>query len=71
MKNLLRINGLVFPARFPKVYEERDFPDTVHPMHYSFHDLTGDSVVLEYTKDGGRKTFENTIGLVQLLWLNL
>lgn len=50
--------------RFPKVYEERDFPDTVHPMHYSFHDLTGDSVVLEYTKDGGRKTFENTIGAV-------
>ena len=46
---------------FPKVWTQGDLGLESVPFHYVFHDVTGQSLVLEYTKNG-MKYFDNTIG---------
>ena len=46
---------------FPKVWTQGDLGLTSVPFHYVFHDVTGQSLVLEYTKNG-MKYFDNTVG---------
>jgi len=47
---------------FPMVYIEADF-DIKHPVHFQFIDHSGDGLVLEYTEDRGRRTYNNTVGV--------
>ena len=47
---------------FPKVWNQGDLGQDTAPVHFVFHDTTGHSLVLEYTKRGGVRYIANTMG---------
>ena len=60
--NVHEIREAIDNNTFPMVYSEKDFNIT-HPVHYQFVDQSGEGMVLEYTKEGGRRMHNNTIGV--------